>query len=72
MQKLLWPLLVHFAFDMLLGIIGIIAWGVGFIPQNAWTQFEKHDNLVEKFEQAKCLPQTLSKLHKMRGIEHQS
>jgi hypothetical protein len=32
---------------MLLGIIGILAWGVGFIPQNAWAWLEKDDNLVE-------------------------
>jgi hypothetical protein len=32
---------------MLLGIIRILAWGVGFIPLNAWVHFEKHENLVE-------------------------
>jgi hypothetical protein len=32
---------------MLLGIIEILAWGVGFIPQNAWTHFEKDENLIE-------------------------
>jgi hypothetical protein len=32
---------------MLLGIIGILAWGVGFIPQSAWAHFEKDENLVE-------------------------
>jgi len=32
---------------MLLGIIGILAWGVGFIPQSAWACFEKDENLVE-------------------------
>jgi hypothetical protein len=31
----------------MLGIIGILAWGVGFIPQSAWTSLEKDDNLVE-------------------------
>jgi hypothetical protein len=30
-----------------LGIIGILAWRVGFIPQSAWAQFEKDENLVE-------------------------
>jgi hypothetical protein len=30
-----------------LGIIGILAWGVGFIPQSAWAQLEKDENLVE-------------------------
>jgi hypothetical protein len=32
---------------MLLGIIGILAWGVGFIPQNAWMHLEKDENLVD-------------------------
>jgi hypothetical protein len=32
---------------MLLGIIGILAWGVGFIPQSAWACLEKDENLVE-------------------------
>jgi hypothetical protein len=31
----------------MLGIIGILAWGVGFILQSAWTWLEKDDNLVE-------------------------
>jgi hypothetical protein len=35
MEHVRWPLLVHLAFKML-GIIGILAWGVGFIPQSAW------------------------------------
>jgi hypothetical protein len=41
------PLLICLASEMLLGIIGILAWGVGFIPQSAWAQFEKDENLVE-------------------------
>jgi hypothetical protein len=32
---------------MLLGIIGILAWGVGFIPQSAWVHLEKDENLVD-------------------------
>jgi hypothetical protein len=32
---------------MLLGIIGIPAWGVRFIPQNAWAHVKKDENLVE-------------------------
>jgi len=32
---------------MLLGIIGILAWGLGFIPQSAWACLEKDENLVE-------------------------
>jgi hypothetical protein len=31
----------------MLGIIRILAWGVGFIPQNAWVRLEKDENLVE-------------------------
>jgi hypothetical protein len=31
---------------MLLGIINILAWGVRLIPQSAWAQLEKNDNLV--------------------------
>jgi hypothetical protein len=30
-----------------LGIIGILARGVGFIPQSAWAHFEKDENLFE-------------------------
>jgi hypothetical protein len=43
------PLLVRLASKMLLGIIGILAWGVGFIPQSAWAHFGKEENLVEAF-----------------------
>jgi hypothetical protein len=32
---------------MLLGIIDISTWRVGFIPQNTWAWFKKDDNLVE-------------------------
>jgi hypothetical protein len=53
MQKLSRPLLVHLTFDMLLGIIGIIAWGVGVVPQNAWTQLEKGDNLIQVIQTSK-------------------
>jgi hypothetical protein len=47
MEHVKWPLLVHLAFDMLLGIIGILEWGVGFIPQSAWVCLEKDENLLE-------------------------
>jgi hypothetical protein len=43
------PLLVRLVFEMLLGIIGILTWGVGFIPQSAWVHFGKEENLVEAF-----------------------
>jgi hypothetical protein len=57
------PLLVHLTFEMLLGIIGILAWGVGFIPQSVWVRPEKDKNLVEriwasKFTYAKPLKVT--------------
>jgi hypothetical protein len=35
------------ASEILLGIIGILAWGVGFILQSAWARLEKDENLVE-------------------------
>ncbi len=47
MEQVKWPLLVRLASEILLGIIGIPAWGVGFIPQSAWARFEKDENLVE-------------------------
>jgi hypothetical protein len=47
MEQVKRPLLVHLASEILLGIIGIPAWGVGFIPQSAWTRLEKDENLVE-------------------------
>jgi hypothetical protein len=36
-----------FSFYDVVGHHGILAWGVGFIPQNAWACFEKDENLVE-------------------------
>jgi hypothetical protein len=47
MEQVRWPLLVCLTSKILLGIIGILAWGVGFIPQSAWVHLEKDDNLVE-------------------------
>jgi hypothetical protein len=40
------PFLVRLTSKML-SIIGILAWGVGFIPQSAWVCLEKDENLVE-------------------------
>jgi hypothetical protein len=40
-------LLVRLAFEILLGIIEILTWGLGFISQSAWAHFEKDKNLVE-------------------------
>ncbi len=47
MEHIKQPFLVHLAFKILLGIIGIPAWGVGFTPQSAWACLEKDKNLVE-------------------------
>jgi hypothetical protein len=47
MEQVMWPLLVCLASKILLGIIGIPTWGVGFIPQSAWACLEKDENLVE-------------------------
>jgi hypothetical protein len=44
------PLLVRLTSEILLGIIGIPAWGVGFIPQSAWARLEKDENLVKQFK----------------------
>ncbi len=45
--------MVHLTFEMLLGIIGILAWGLGFIPQSAWVHLEKDENLVETIQASK-------------------
>jgi uncharacterized protein YfkK (UPF0435 family) len=50
MEQVKRPLLVCLAFKILLGIIGILAWGVGFIPQSAWACLEKDENLVETIQ----------------------
>jgi len=47
MEQIKWPLLVHLTSKMLLGIIGILACGLGFIPQSAWAHLEEDENLVE-------------------------
>jgi hypothetical protein len=47
MEQVKWPLLVCLASEILLGIIGFPAWGVGFIPQSLWACLEKDENLVE-------------------------
>ncbi len=48
----MWSLLVRLTSKML-GIIGVLAWGVGFILQNAWAHFEKDENLVEAIRASK-------------------
>jgi hypothetical protein len=41
------PLLVLLTSKILLGIIGVPTWGVGFIPQRSWACLENDKNLVE-------------------------
>ena len=50
MEQVKRPLLVRLASEILLGIIGIPTWRVGFIPQNAWARLEKDKNLVETIQ----------------------
>jgi len=50
MEQVKWPLLVCLASKILLGIIGIPRWEVGFIPQSAWARLEKDNNLVDTIQ----------------------
>jgi hypothetical protein len=50
MEQVKRPLLVRLASKIVLSIIGIPAWGVGFIPQSAWAHLEKNENLVETIQ----------------------
>jgi hypothetical protein len=50
MEQVKRPLLVRLTSKIVLSIIGIPAWGVGFIPQSAWAHFEKNENLVETIQ----------------------
>jgi hypothetical protein len=45
-----------------LGIIGILAWGVGFIPQSAWARLVKDKNLVETIQASRIAYAKLLKL----------
>jgi hypothetical protein len=58
MEHVKQPLLVRLAFEILLGIIGILAWGVGFIPQSAWAHLEKYKNLAETIQHT-CVSQII-------------
>jgi hypothetical protein len=53
MEQVKLPLLVHLVSESLLGIIGIPAWGLGFVPQSAWVHLEKDENLVETIRASK-------------------
>jgi hypothetical protein len=50
MEQVKWPLLVCLTSKILLGIIGIPAQRVGFIPQNAWVRLKKKKTLVETIQ----------------------
>jgi hypothetical protein len=47
MEQFKWPLLVRLTSKMLLGIIGILACGVRFIPESAWVCLESDGKIVE-------------------------
>jgi len=49
------PLLVCLAFKKLLGIIRILARGVGFISQSAWAHLKGMKTLLKQFGQANLL-----------------
>ncbi len=53
MEQIKWLLLVCLTSKILLGIIGIPARGMGFIPQSAWVHLEKDKNLIETIQTSK-------------------
>jgi hypothetical protein len=55
MEQVKRPLLVRSTSEILLGIIEILTWGVGFIPQSAWARLEKDENLVETIRASKVV-----------------
>jgi hypothetical protein len=57
---------------MLLGIIGIIAWGWGSSHKLHGHDLKKMTTLLKQFEQAKSPMQNLSKLHGVFKIGHQN
>jgi hypothetical protein len=66
-QEVWWPVLVCLTLTSdMLGIIGILAWGVRFIPQNAWAQLENHLN------KQNLLMQNFSKLHGVLRFRHRN
>jgi hypothetical protein len=56
---------------MLLGIIGILAWGWGLSHKMDGHGFRKMTTLLRQSEQVELPMQNLSKLHGVLGIEHQ-
>jgi hypothetical protein len=58
MEQVKRPLLVHLTSEMLLGIIGISTWGVGFIPQNALACLKMMKTLLKQFGQVDLLMQS--------------
>jgi hypothetical protein len=52
-EEVLKPPLVKLASKILLKILGISNWGVGYIPRNAFSQIEKSDELGNTILQCK-------------------
>jgi len=53
MEQVKWLFLVCLTSKILLGIIGVLVWGMGFIPQSAWVHLEKDKKLVEIIQTSK-------------------
>jgi hypothetical protein len=62
MEQVKRPLLVCLTSEILLDIIGIPTWGVGFIPQSAWACLEKDESLVETIWASRVIYAKPSKL----------
>jgi hypothetical protein len=63
MQEVLQPLFLCLTSDMLLGIINILAWGVGSSHKVHGCGLRNVTTLLKQFEQAELPMQKLSKLH---------
>ncbi len=59
MEQVKWPLLVHLTFKMLLGIIGILAWGWGSSHKVHGYALRRMRTLLKEFGQAKLPMQSL-------------
>jgi hypothetical protein len=57
---------------MLLGIIGILAWGWGSSHKMHGHDLKKMTSLLKQFEQVESPLQNLSKLHEVLKIRHQN
>jgi hypothetical protein len=63
MQEVQQPLFLCLTSNMLLGIINILAWGVGSSHKVHGCGLRNMTTLLKQFEQAKLPMQNLSKLH---------